>query len=115
MCGCFFFLLFGDSILFFFCLTRLDSNVFDAKSYYEQLIMTSSLPTLLKREHDLITGTYFFILYGWIERIYIYTEIRELDSERQSLVYNHHHELVAASDTIAVVRVDDELSTLNST
>lgn len=36
--------------------------------------------------------------------IHLYTEIRELDSERQSLVYNHHHELVAASDTIAAVR-----------
>lgn len=33
-----------------------------------------------------------------------YKEIRELDSERQSLVYNHHHELIAASDTIAAVR-----------
>lgn len=31
-------------------------------------------------------------------------DIRELDSERQSLVYNHHHELIAASDTIAAVR-----------
>lgn len=31
------------------------------------------------------------------------TEIRQLDSERQSLVYNHHHELIAASDTIAAV------------
>lgn len=31
-------------------------------------------------------------------------EIRELDSERQALVYNHHHELIAASDTIAAVR-----------
>ncbi|GJJ08221.1 hypothetical protein Clacol_002430 [Clathrus columnatus] len=31
------------------------------------------------------------------------TEIRELDSERQSLVYNHHHELIAASDTITAV------------
>lgn len=28
------------------------------------------------------------------------TEIRELDGERQSLVYNHHHELIEASDTI---------------
>lgn len=32
------------------------------------------------------------------------SEIRQLDSERQSLVYNHHHELIAASDTIAAVR-----------
>lgn len=30
-------------------------------------------------------------------------EVRQLDSERQSLVYNHHHELIAASDTIAAV------------
>ena len=30
-------------------------------------------------------------------------EIRQLDSERQSLVYNHHHELIAANDTIAAV------------
>ncbi|GAA5922909.1 COG1/VPS51 family protein [Sporobolomyces koalae] len=27
-------------------------------------------------------------------------KIRELDGERQSLVYNHHHELIEASDTI---------------
>ena len=32
------------------------------------------------------------------------SEIRQLDSERQSLVYNHHHELIAASDTISSVR-----------
>ncbi len=34
----------------------LDSSAFDAKSYYEQLITTSSLPTLIKRENELITG-----------------------------------------------------------
>ncbi|KAJ8591755.1 hypothetical protein M405DRAFT_892568 [Rhizopogon salebrosus TDB-379] len=63
---------------------------FDAKSYYEQLITTSSLPALLKRENDLLT------------------EIRQLDSERQSLVYNHHHELIAASDTIAEMKTRAE-------
>ncbi|KAI9000602.1 Vps51/Vps67-domain-containing protein [Trametes punicea] len=63
-----------------------DSPAFDAKAYYEQLITTSSLPTLLKTENDLLT------------------EIRQLDSERQSLVYNHHHELIAASDTIAAMK-----------
>ena len=31
-------------------------------------------------------------------------DIRELDSERQALVYNHHHELIDASDTIRKVR-----------
>jgi len=68
----------------------MDSPAFDAKSYYEQLITTSSLPTLIKRENELIT------------------EIRELDSERQSLVYNHHHELIAASDTIAAMKTRAE-------
>jgi hypothetical protein len=35
--------------------------------------------------------------------VFLRAEMRELDSERQSLVYNHHHELIAASDTIAAV------------
>ncbi|KAG6841446.1 hypothetical protein C0991_011116 [Blastosporella zonata] len=69
---------------------NLDSTAFDARAYYEQLITTSSLPSLLKRENELLT------------------EIRELDSERQSLVYNHHHELIAASDTIAAMKTRAE-------
>ncbi|KAJ7158612.1 vesicular transporter [Mycena filopes] len=68
----------------------LDSPAFDPKTYYEQLITTSSLPGLLKRENELLI------------------EIRELDSERQSLVYNHHHELIAASDTIAAMKTRAE-------
>ncbi|KAH9829314.1 vesicular transporter [Rhodofomes roseus] len=63
----------------------LDLSAFDVKALYEQLIMTSSLPTLLKRENDLLS------------------EIRQLDSAHQSLVYNHHHELIAASDTVAAM------------
>ncbi|KAJ7227390.1 Vps51/Vps67-domain-containing protein [Mycena pura] len=69
---------------------NLDSSAFDAKAYYEQLIATSSLPSLLKRENELLS------------------EIRQLDSERQSLVYNHHHELIAASDTIAAMKTRAE-------
>ena len=34
-----------------------DSPAFDAKAYYEQLITTSSLATLLKRESELLSGT----------------------------------------------------------
>ncbi|GAA5820503.1 hypothetical protein JCM3770_002277 [Rhodotorula araucariae] len=55
---------------------------FDPDSYFRSLSSTASLPDLLKREIDLLN------------------EIRELDGERQSLVYNHHHELIDASDTI---------------
>ncbi|KAF8514544.1 Vps51/Vps67-domain-containing protein, partial [Hysterangium stoloniferum] len=68
----------------------IDSPAFNAKAYYEQLITTSSLPVLLKKENELLT------------------EIRELDSERQSLVYNHHHELIAASDTINAMKARAE-------
>ncbi|KAF8529879.1 Vps51/Vps67-domain-containing protein [Gautieria morchelliformis] len=68
----------------------IDSPAFDAKAYYDQLITTSTLPVLLKRENELLT------------------QIRELDSERQSLVYNHHHELIAASDTISAMKTRAE-------
>ncbi|TFK49967.1 hypothetical protein OE88DRAFT_1613557, partial [Heliocybe sulcata] len=68
----------------------LDSPAFDAKAYYEQLITTASLPTLLKRENELTS------------------EIRQLDGKRQALVYNHHHELIAASDTIAAMKTRAE-------
>lgn len=39
-----------------------DSSAFDAKSYYEQLITTSSLPALLKRENELLAGTTSLLL-----------------------------------------------------
>ncbi|CEQ38792.1 SPOSA6832_00256, partial [Sporobolomyces salmonicolor] len=55
---------------------------FNPEAYFQSLTSTASLPDLLKRENELLN------------------EIRELDGERQSLVYNHHHELIEASDTI---------------
>ncbi|KAH0833075.1 Vps51/Vps67-domain-containing protein [Lanmaoa asiatica] len=79
-----------------------DSPAFDAKTYYDQLITTSSLPALLKRENELLTGGPS-VLYGG-EILRLQKEIRQLDSERQSLVYGHHHELIAASDTIATMK-----------
>ncbi|GAA5861422.1 hypothetical protein JCM1840_005363 [Sporobolomyces johnsonii] len=61
----------------------LDSpSSFNPDAYFQSLTSTASLPDLLKRENELLN------------------EIRELDGERQSLVYNHHHELIEASDTI---------------
>lgn len=68
----------------------LDSPNFDAKAYYEHLITTATLPELLKKENDLVH------------------EIKQLDGERQSLVYNHHHELIAASDTIHAMKTRAE-------
>ncbi|KAK4055199.1 hypothetical protein OIV83_000479 [Microbotryomycetes sp. JL201] len=55
---------------------------FVPEAYFRELSQKASLPELLKREEELIS------------------EIRELDGERQSIVYNHHHELIEASDTI---------------
>lgn len=54
------------------------------------LLRSNSLSVLLEKESELIV------------------QIRELDGERQSLVYNHHHELVAASDTIRNMKIRSE-------
>lgn len=70
--------------------------------YYDQLITTSSLHALLKCENELLAGG-LPLSYG-SEILRLREEIRQLESERQSLVYGHHHELIAASDTIAAVR-----------
>ncbi|KDN38206.1 hypothetical protein K437DRAFT_216927, partial [Tilletiaria anomala UBC 951] len=67
-----------------------DSASFDKKAAYRSIVASSTLPQLLKRECDLLT------------------ELRELDGERQSLVYNHHHELIAASETIAKMKARAE-------
>lgn len=62
-----------------------DSSKFDSALAFKLLLREKGLSQLLADESDLLT------------------EIRELDGERQSLVYNHHHELVAASETIRKV------------
>lgn len=56
----------------------------------QSLLRSNSLSVLLGKESELIVS------------------IRELDGERQSLVYNHHHELVAASDTIRNMKLKSE-------
>jgi hypothetical protein len=38
-------------------MTCVDSKVFDAKAYYEQLITTTSLTGLLKKENELAAGS----------------------------------------------------------
>ena len=80
-----------------------DSPAFDSRAYYGQLITTASLTTLLKKENELLTGELFrdHVAYS---RLYMpCPEMRQLDSERQALVYNHHHELIDATDTISAV------------
>jgi hypothetical protein len=65
-----------------------DSDNFDAQLAFQVLLQEKGLSQLLKHESDLLT------------------EIRELDGERQSLVYNHHHELVSATETIGKVNTE---------
>jgi hypothetical protein len=81
----------------------IDSPAFDANSYYSQLLATSTLSTLLKQHNTILEGAFDGCL-GFTHSSHIFlSEIRQLGGERQSLVYNHHHELIAASDTIRVV------------
>lgn len=65
------------------------------------------MSSLLKKENELLTGkhilAYLFKCELELTSFASTSEIRQLDSERQSLVYNHHHELIAASDTISAV------------
>ncbi|PWN38352.1 uncharacterized protein FA14DRAFT_104174, partial [Meira miltonrushii] len=60
----------------------IDNTALGTTSTFKKIMQQRSLSQLLKEESDLLT------------------EIRELDGERQSLVYNHHHELVSASETM---------------
>lgn len=72
--------------------------------YYGQLITTASLTTLLKKENDLLTGELLGNNVSYIADLNaVLPEMRQLDSERQALVYNHHHELIDATDTISAV------------
>lgn len=97
-------------------LTRADSTAFNPDIYFEHLANNASLPELLKRENELLTGQSDCSIAAKLapnqavaDTLLRDAEIRELDGERQSLVYNHHHELIEASDTIRKVS-----STLNS-
>ncbi|KAE8220411.1 hypothetical protein CF319_g6059 [Tilletia indica] len=78
-----------------------DSPAFNVSSCYESLVSTMGLAELLRKSAELVS------------------EIRELDGEKQSLVYNHHHELVAASETIRKMKnradgLDPSLDSLQS-
>jgi hypothetical protein len=68
-----------------------DSPAFDAQKSFQHLYTTASLPDLLRKESDLLN------------------DIRDLDSERQSLVYNHHTDLLNASETIRTMKSRAEL------
>ncbi|CAH7686218.1 Vps51/Vps67-domain-containing protein [Phakopsora pachyrhizi] len=68
----------------------IDSPDFDPNAYFKKLIKDSSLKSLISTANGVIS------------------DIRELDGERQNLVYNHHHELVEASETIGKMKANAE-------
>ncbi|GFZ51357.1 hypothetical protein JCM24511_09118 [Saitozyma sp. JCM 24511] len=63
----------------------IDSRAFDATKYYEDLIARSSLSDLMQRASALSS------------------DVGNLQSSRHSLVYNHHHQLFSAGDTISIL------------
>ncbi|KAG0146311.1 hypothetical protein CROQUDRAFT_657463 [Cronartium quercuum f. sp. fusiforme G11] len=71
-------------------LSSMDSPNFDPQACFVKLVKESSLKDTLATANRLMA------------------EMRELDGERQSLVYNHHHELVEASTTIGKMKTSAE-------
>ena len=75
---------------------------FNPDAYFNSLAARASLPDLLRKENELINGPSPRPCSAHARPLtaFIASEIRELDGERQSLVYNHHSELIDASETI---------------
>jgi vacuolar protein sorting-associated protein 51 len=73
-------------------LSQLDQADFNADSYVQDLLSTSSLKTVLKAESSLVS------------------EVRNLDGERKALVYDNYSMLITATETIGTMRksMDDE-------
>jgi len=63
--------------------SQLDKPDFDADAYIKNLLQTSNLKTILRAEGTLVS------------------EIRNLDGERKSLVYDNYSKLITATRTIA--------------
>jgi hypothetical protein len=69
-------------------LTELDSSTFNAEDYVNNVLATSGLSGVLKVEADLVS------------------QIRNLDSDRKSLVYDNYSKLLAATSTIRRMRTN---------
>jgi hypothetical protein len=69
-------------------LTELDKEGFNAETFVNNILLTSGLEGILKVEADLVS------------------QIRNLDSDRKSLVYDNYSKLIAATDTIRKMRTN---------
>jgi hypothetical protein len=75
--------------------TDLDRENFDGKEYVDKLVKERNLATLIVLENDLVQGTPIHSV--------INVDIRNLDGERKSLVYDNYNKLIAATETIRKV------------
>jgi vacuolar protein sorting-associated protein 51 len=68
--------------------SQLDEENFDAETYVQELLQSSSLRTVLKAEGSLVS------------------EIKNLDGERKALVYDNYSKLITATQTIGTMRTN---------
>ncbi|CAD6585962.1 MAG: hypothetical protein TREMPRED_004286 [Tremellales sp. Tagirdzhanova-0007] len=91
----------------------IDTLSFNPGAYYEELISKSSLSGLMKTAHSLSAGMHLtshalLLPHALILSFHLaanrqshFLDIGNLHSSRYALVYNHHHQLFAAGDTIS--------------
>ena len=77
--------------------TELDKEDFDGKDYIDKIVRERNLSALIMMENDLVQGRYPFF---WMLMI---KDIRNLEGERKSLVYDNYNKLIAATETIRKV------------
>ena len=73
---------------------NLDSPAFNARAYFKNFIKDKSVEEVLRRNNELFTG----MLKRLIVRMRV--EIRTLDSELQTLVYENYNKFISATDVI---------------
>ncbi|KAF2500661.1 hypothetical protein BU16DRAFT_614383 [Lophium mytilinum] len=79
-------------------ISELDKDGFDAAGYVNEILSKQGLSGVLRVESDLVS------------------QIRNLDGERKSLVYDNYSKLIAATDTIRKMRTNmDPLAPTTST
>jgi hypothetical protein len=86
-------------------LTELDAADFNAEAFVEGLLAKEGLKGVLKVEADLVSR--MFSLCTFVETMWnanAGTEIRNLDSDRKSLVYDNYSKLLSATSTIRRMR-----------
>jgi len=76
--------------------TDLDREGFDGKDYVDKIVREKNLNTLITMENDLVQGM--------SRQTLVDQDIRNLDGERKSLVYDNYNKLIAATETIRKVR-----------